>query len=176
MIVVVASVHHTGTHFLFEHLFDGWHRYNMGYDCISEPHGNGIVRIHCDHQQSQYLPRWLDSHRAVVPMRNPFAVATSWKAREKDLDGFGSLMEKLNSQWDCLKKMVQPYNPIYLPIDAPDRENWLAALNKELGLELQTDWPVVMSCNKSAELSFNDRQAVIEVMADGFFDRFGYEE
>ena len=168
MIVVVASVHHTGTHFLYEHLFDGWHRYNSGYDCIAEPHGRGIVRIHCDEQQSKYLPRWMDSHRVVVPMRHPMSVAASWIAREKD-------MKKLYFQWNCLKTLVHPCAPMYLPLDSPDRMNWLDTICRNVDEELQTEWPVIMSCNKSATLSENDRAAVIEVMADGFFDRFGYE-
>jgi hypothetical protein len=62
-----------------------------------------------------------------------------------------------------------------LPIDSPAREQWLDPIRGFLHKELQTDWPVVMSCNKSAELTDDERESVFEVMADGFFDRFGYE-
>jgi hypothetical protein len=169
--IVVASVHHTGTNFVWQHLLKGMTQVGMNYDPSGRkrPPENGFVRIHCDTDQHGYLQWWLKQFPCIVPLRHPMAVAASWKAREKSLDN-------LAIQWKILKEKVDPYLPMYLPIDSPDREQWLEQIRGFLNPELQTDWPVIMSCNKSAELSDNDRQAVVEVMADGFFDRFGYEE
>ena len=168
MIVVVASVHHTGTHFVVDELFKGWRHYAMSYGNIKGPIGDGVTRIHIDKDQSIYLPRWMEHQPLVVPMRHPASVVESWLARDKPI-------EPLLPQWEMLKTMVDPARPIYLPLDVPDRDRWLGELNGKLGLKLQTDWPVIMSCGKSAVLSDVHRAAVVEVMADGFFDRFGYE-
>lgn len=153
---------------MHEELFKGWRHYAMNYGNIKGPIGDGVTRIHIDENQSEYLPRWMESHCAVVPMRHPASVIESWLARDKPF-------EPLLTQWQILKTMVDPADPIYLPLDVPDRDRWLSELNCKLGLELQTDWPVIMSCGKSAVLSDVHRAAVAEVMADGFFDRFGYE-
>ena len=108
------------------------------------------------------------SHPVVVPMRHPVSIFESWIAQDKPL-------ALLPNQFQILKTMVDPVGPIYLPLDVPDRDSWLAKLNARLGLELQTDWPVIMSCGKRATLTDAHREAVVEIMADGFFDRFGYE-
>ena len=170
MIVVVASVYHTGTNFVSKELFKGWHGYSMTWARYNrgQPSGNGICLIHCDVEQSPCLRWWLGEHNTVVPVRHPLLVAASWKAQDKDLN-------LLPAQWEILKSTVAPHDPMYIPLDVPNRDSYLFKMNQRLGLNIQTDWPVIMSCNKSATLSENDREAVIEVMADGFFDRFGYE-
>ena len=168
--IVVASVHHTGTNFVWQNLLNGMTQ--VGMDHARYVNGSipehGFTRIHCDLAQSPYLKFWLERGHGIWPLRHPLLVATSWRARDKSL-------ETLAGQWQILKNKVDPYQPMYLPLDSPDRMNWLHTISRNIGQELQTDWPVVMSCNKNAELSENDRAAVIEVMADGFFDRFGYE-
>ena len=126
------------------------------------------MRIHCDLPQHDSLEWWLSRYPCIVPMRHPLTVAASWKARNEDLS-------LLPGQWAILKTEVDPYEPMYLPIDSPDRMNWLDTICRNIDRELQTDWPVVMSCNKSATLTDSERAAVVEVMADGFFGRFGYE-
>jgi hypothetical protein len=167
--IVVASVHHTGTNFVHQHLLKGFPQTGMNYSHYKKPPDHrGHVRIHCDLSQHTYLPWWLKQFPCIVPMRHPMKVAASWKARDKSLDN-------LAIQWKILKEKVAPYDPFYLPLDVPDRQRWLDDIICFLETDLQTDWPVIMSCNKSAELSENDKEAVIEVMADGFFDQFGYE-
>ncbi len=142
----------------------------MNYDPSGRkrPPENGFVRIHCDLAQYDYLEWWLQKYPCIVPMRHPLAVAASWKAREKSLDD-------LAGQWSILKEHVDKYEPMYLPVDSPDRMHWLDTISRNIGQDLQTNWPVVMSCNKTATLNDSERDAVVEVMADGFFDRFGYE-
>ncbi len=169
--IVVASVHHTGTNFVWQDLLSGLTEVGMNYGHYGkiQPPENGFTRIHCDLAQYDYLEWWLERYNCVVPLRHPMSVAASWKARGEDLS-------LLPFQWEILKNEVDPHKPSYLPMDVPERDKWLAEFNERNGLNIHTDWPVIMSCNKSAELSQNDRQAVIEVMADGFFDRFGYED
>lgn len=167
--ILIASVHHTGTNFVWQHLLNGMTEVGMNYSHYAiPPVCIGFVRIHCDLLQHDYLEYWLKHALCIVPLRHPLTVAVSWKARDKDLS-------ELPGQWQILKNEVDPHDPMYLPIDSPDRMNWLDRISRNMGQELQTDWPVVMSCNKSAELTDTERDAVVAVMADGFFDRFGYE-
>ena len=163
--IVVASVHHTGTNFVWQHLLKGMKQVGMGSDGAPK---NSFARIHCDLSQHIFLERWLKKCPCIVPLRHPLTVAASWKARGKNLSN-------LAGQWQILKTEVDPYLPMYLPIDSPEREQWLEPIRGFIDPKLQTDWPVVMSCNKSAELTDDERASVFEVMADGFFDRFGYE-
>lgn len=169
--IVVASVYHTGTNFIFQHLLKGMTQVGIAPDSkyVKGLPRNSFARIHCDLSQHVYLQWWLLRCLCVVPMRHPVSVAESWKARGRDL-------ANLAIQWNILKTEVDPYEPMYLPIDSPDRMNWLDTISRNIDRELQTDWPVVMSCNKSATLTETEREAVVEVMDDGFFDRFGYEE
>jgi hypothetical protein len=169
--IVVASVHHTGTNFVFQHLLNGMRQVGMGhYRYVDEPMpAKSFTRIHCDMDQSGFLEWWLLRCECVVPMRHPVSVAESWKARGKDL-------ANLARQWSTLKTQVEPYEPSYLPLDVEDKEKWLTEFNEKTGLNIHTQWPVVMSCNKSATLTETERAAVVEVMDDGFFDRFGYED
>ena len=168
--IVLVSVWHTGTNFVFQHLFAGLAPVGMNHNCYlnGHPPNSGLVRIHCDFDQHKYLPYWVSKFRCVVPLRHPLSVARSWKAREKNL-------KLLPVQWQVLKRDVAPHNPLYLPLDALDRQDWLDRINEALGMDLQTDWPVIMSCEKTATLTEAERDSVSEVMADGFFDRFGYE-
>ena len=168
--IVIASVHHTGTNFIWQDLLKGFEQFGMNHigRGKSQLPKNGFTRIHCDLAQHGYLEWWLMRHHCIVPLRHPMSVAASWKARACDLS-------LLPGQWVILKNEVDPYKPMYLPIDSPDRMNWLDVISRNIGQELQTDWPVVMSCNKSATLNDDERESVFEVMADGFFDRFGYE-
>ena len=167
--ILIASVHHTGTNFVWQHLLNGMTEVGMNYShYVIPPAYLCFVRIHCDLLQHKYLEYWMKRAHCIVPMRHPLSVAASWKARDKDLS-------ELPGQWQILKNEVALYDPMYLPIDSPDRNNWLHAISRKIDQEIQTDWPVVMSCNKSAELTEAEREAVVAVMADGFFDRFGYE-
>ena len=165
--IVVASVHHTGTNFVWQHLLAGVPEVGMDYGRYStyQPPKNGFVRIHCDRAQHEYLQWWLNRCVCIVPLRHPISVAESWKARGKDLS-------ELAGQWQILKNEVDPHDPMYLPVDSPERMNWLDTISRHVNQELQTGWPVVMSCHKSAQLTDDERASVLETMADGFFNRF----
>lgn len=174
-LIIVATVHHTGTHFIEEDILSDFDARSLNY-CgkIAGPSGKNIkIRIHLEPANTENLTEWCSQCEVVVPMRHPISVAESWKARPKKMTQM--TQEDLIIQWNILKSVVDPHHPIYLPLDVPDRDNWLQALNAKTGLNIHTHWPVIMSCNKSAELNDDERESVFEVMADGFFDRFGYE-
>lgn len=59
-------------------------------------------------------------------------------------------------QWKALERIVNEDDCIFLPIDTPDREEYLQALRERSGKDLQTDWgkvntagtPKSMQCDK----------------------------
>ena len=171
-LVVIPSVWHTGTHFMVDQVVPDFtpHHFDHRTWIAGSPVGDIQVRCHCEPAYENSLKRWGKEAQCLVPIRHPMSVAESWKARGK-VNRFSELAE----QWMLLKKYISPHNPLYLPVDSPDRESWLEKIRIFLDSDIQTDWPVVMSSNKSATLTEAERATVLEVMADGFFDRFGYE-
>lgn len=173
MIIVIASVHHTGTNFLHNHLFAGMrqlpqnrHSFVKGFPVPTS--GCHKVRCHIEPENIDNLFWWLNKAKIIVPLRHPEKVAVSWKARDKPLSD-------MLWQFQAMKRVFAEHEPLYLPIDSPRREDYLRALGQAIRKPLQTSWPVVSSLGKIATLSDDDREIVAEVMADGFFDRF-YED
>ena len=117
-IVIVASVHHSGTHFMNDEIFSQFDARSLDHrNLIAGPPAENIkIRIHCEPETVDRLGGWCSRYEVVVPLRHPLAVATSWKARGKDL-------ERLVCQWNILKNIVDEHDPMYLPIDSPDRMN-----------------------------------------------------
>ena len=97
-------------------------------------------------------------------------IALSWKARSKNV-------AHLTDDFRRLVSAVDPLDPIYLPLDVPEREDYLAALNERLGLNITTNWPVVASCGKRGHLEEGADSWLISDIQDElshFFARFGY--
>ena len=168
--IVVASVHHTGTNFVGQEILKGFSNAGMGYRAYVKgvPTGKKQVRIHCELAHVDYLEWWCSKYPSIVPMRHPVKVFESWKVREKSF-------KNLAGQYDILKNIVSNFDTTYLPIDVPDRDDWLWQLNERFGLDIQTTWPVIMSRKETATLTDLELDLVRAVMSDGFFDRFGYE-
>ena len=52
-------------------------------------------------------------------------------------------VEQINEDMDILLQVL-PHKEIYfLPLDTPDRQSYLDAINVALGTKLETDWPVI---------------------------------
>ena len=77
-------------------------------------------------------------HPIIVPLRHPSLVEESWRRR-------GKSTTDLRENFRLLVDEIDPLNPLYLPIDVPDRQTYLDRINSELGLNLVTDWGVVNS-------------------------------
>lgn len=141
MIVAAPTVEHSGTHFLID-LFRGFlHRHPTGNVA---PGVNTLVQCHFGQAK-----HWGAFERImvdfepplVIPVRRLHAIVLSWESRQKRLT---ALDRELSLMTDMVER--QPY---WLPIDAPDREDWLAEINDGLGLNLHTEWPVVGSEKKT---------------------------
>lgn len=80
----------------------------------------------------------MEQYSAIVTLRHPLLVASSWKQRGMDIG-------EMCVCWYILVEQLDKYEPLYLPIDAKDRDEYLNKINQKLGLDLQTDWPLVNS-------------------------------
>lgn len=169
MHVVVASVPHTGTRFVFEHLLKGRHR------CGEHPCDDGFSVYHTDGRHKKRLIALAGQFPTIVPMRHPAKVAQSWAVnRSKNPDYYAP--DRLRAAFHSLVTDIDPLKPLYLPIDAPNRDEYLAKINAELGLGLDTGWPVVGESDKSAtpEVANPDIVASLVDELSSFFGRFGY--
>lgn len=164
-LIVVVSIHHTGTNFTMDEILRYWESHHAEYELYNFGIPHGKARVHMETRFFKLLDFWCKNACVIVPMRHPEKVIRSWIARNKRL-------EALAIQYDILKTRVDPYDPLYLPIDSPDRERWLDRLRAKTGKPHRTDWRTIMSCGKSPDLNDKGRLLLESVTEDGFFDKF----
>ena len=167
MIIVCPTIPKTGSRFLIDHLLGGYPKYqNESKD--------GVVFRHLASQDMPEVRGWLRNNLVVVPLRHPVSCARSWCAR-----GWRKKIPDLTDYWRRLMYVVDRYDVSYVPIDVPNRDEWLRLLNERLPTPVETDWPVVNGIKTpkdSAILNPEELQLIVDMMSEreGFFDRFGY--
>lgn len=129
MIIVCPTVPHTGTHFMRELLL--------------EAEVDRVVLVHPYPDQVDELRQlFLEGAVCIIPVRDPARVFCSWIKYGKNPDDYAghSLDEWMAIQAD-LALEARAY---YLHIDKPGvRDLQLEEINRELGLDLVTDWEPV---------------------------------
>lgn len=110
----------------------------FGYDinkAMSWKHnGQGeYVFDHIHPANARMFMSLLKTNTVVVPLRHPKCVAVSWRARQWE-------EQEMIDCWDFLVSDIDPLQPHYLPIDSPRREDFLAQLNEDLDMQLETLW------------------------------------
>ena len=142
MIVAAPTVEHAGTRFVID-LFRGFqHRHPQegiapGADILVQAHfGQAKNWGRFEEILQEYSPP------VVIPVRRLHSIVLSWERRGK---GF----ETLDLELAMMVNMVDA-DPYWLPIDADDRDEWLAEINDGLGLNLYTEWPIVGSDKRTA--------------------------
>lgn len=167
--IVVLSVHHTGTNFTTDEILRAFQPHHYQYEICNHDIPYSKIRVHIEPKLMKWVRYWAENGCAVVPLRHPKAIFTSWVARNKNRD---NLVEQIN----LLKTEVHPHNQIYLPIDSPDRDKWLDQLRAATGKAMSTKWPVIASVigkpRQYPELSPKDKELLHSVTNDGFFHTF----
>lgn len=150
--LLLPTIRHSGTNFAFHVLGLPWFKV---WKWRGEP---GVIHHHfCDSlmdRMEALLPA-----PVVIPLRRPEAMAKSHMARYGHLDFLTRGMARLR----VFEGKCAPY---WLPIDAPDRDDYLAKLSEGLGMDLKTEWPVIDS--RSPEYS----GSVPDIGHEDFFSRF----
>ncbi len=164
----VTSIPRSGTNFTRYHLLEGEKVLSM-------------------HFWAGYLQECLDltkSRPTIIPLRHPLKVAGSWKNYNVGYYATHPLvierwpLRNLPGLWGQLREDFAPLNPQFLPIDSPRREEHLEILNKNLGTEFKTDWPMISERNVTicprVELTDDERNSVCDMMDKdrGFFGQW----
>ena len=142
--IAIISVRHSGTRFVRDEL--------LKKQCLNAHVGEKQIYL------DVLLPYF---NNLIIPLRRPERIIVSWERRGMELDGLS----------DCLSILMayDRYDPMYFPIDAPDRQGYLDKINQRLGLELKTDWPVI-SDKHSSEATWDD--VTDKVMGASIIDDF----
>lgn len=162
---VIPTIQHTGTKFLYKLFPEGYTHCSLIEDIdqdnvlyVGHLTANSVDRI-------KELP-----YPMLIPLRHPYLVAESWVRRGKPLS-------ELADNFRLLVNELDPLNPLYLPIDVDNRQDYLDKINKDLGLSLSTNWNVENSKETTYNLSHKDltpEPIMVDLVEDieGFIKRF----
>ncbi|MBT8439714.1 MAG: hypothetical protein KJO91_08305 [Gammaproteobacteria bacterium] len=166
---VFPTIRHSGSHFAVD---------LMGYDvnrCLSwkaarnaAPH-DAIFDHISPWKKDIFLPLIADN-LTVIPLRHPYLTAKSWDDRKKD-------RQDLIDSWLVLVEDIDPLQPFYLPLDVPDRQDYLDTLNAATGRDMATDWSPQGVVHNNQDLRHTDLTPSADILAlcdriGGFLSRF----
>ena len=151
MIVVVTSIPHTGTQFVWNQIL-GWLGPEIRNPARSQ-NKHGKIWIHSEPGRLDELAT-LSDYPWIVPMRHPLRVGESWKGRSKNLD-------KLVELYRIQQKFINKFDPLYLPIDATNRQYFLDKINERLGTLIETDWANTTSTGHWNWLEDDEREMLM---------------
>lgn len=153
--IVVTSVPHTGSQFVTKHLLSG-----AG---LTSPND-----VYFQHTENGTVPMLRKLMKAgwpcIVPMRHPLKVAGTWTGR-------GLELHTLWNSWRRLVTAIDPLNPLYLPIDVPNRQTYLDVINEALCQDIRTNWPVIGSTGLAP--NFDSFKGGERIMVDQMFEELG---
>lgn len=110
-----------------------------------------------ERQQLELAKRHANNMPLIVPVRHPYLTEVSWRKREKHN------IEDMIQAYHHLTELDE-YNPYYLPIDSPDRTQYLRSIGDNLGLRLNYQWSVVNSKQSTHLMKADDCQPSLEVV------------
>ncbi len=172
--LIIASVPHTGSHFLID-LID----YEILRDESDIKHAlernHKVYRFHHVYggESMEWLLKYGSMAPVISPLRHPMSVAQSWKNRGKPIiehDVHAPMIELFQALIE-LSKQVKMY---FLPLDHPMREQYLKRISDVAGRSFKTRWDRYgpIPSNPHQDLTVAEIDAVNELMTDPFFEQF----
>ena len=161
----IPTIQHTGTKFLAK-LFGDIH-----WASFIEDIGDREDVLYLGHLTANSIGNIKRLNNPIlIPLRHPYLVAESWKRRGKPLT-------ELSENFRLLVDELDPLNPLYLPIDVDNKQDYLDKINVELGLSLSTQWGIENSKKMTYNLSYRDLspdKIMMDLVTDieGFIKRF----
>ena len=119
---LVLSVEHSGTRFVKNTLLRG---HSRAYHHLVPKH-------------RQFISQLRDKHEFVlVPLRHPMEIARSWARR-------GMNLGHLALRFDMLRTMFEVKEPLWIPVDIEERDEYVEKAIKATGAKLTpAGWPRV---------------------------------
>ena len=158
---LLLSVQRTGTRFVQR---------------ILQQAGIKPAQLHAAQAHMDRIEIWLEKCRdeglpIIIPLRHPISVAKSWRVR-------GEPLEAMFDQWALLAEIVDVSRPLFLPVDHPERDEFLREMSGQLNMDLQTRWKKYGSKPGSNDVVLTpvDTLAVQELIANTFLKYFYTED
>ena len=153
--IVMPTVRHTGSLFMVN-LLRPYTRVSIKGS--ADEHDRPLIFDHVYDSHMKRFHEWIKRYPTVViPLRDPTDCAHGWAKRGEDFDRFFNM-------WENLLEFDQ-YGPFYVPIDHPERDDFLGDLSKHINMELKTDWRPHNTSNQPSrdipDVSFLYNQPVI---------------
>lgn len=133
------------------------------------------AQIHPVQTRTNQLDNWLKKNTKqnlpiIVSLRHPISVALSWRSREDSV-------EKMFDQWAYLVQIIAVSKPLFLPVDHPEKQEYLDELSRYVGKPLETDWKKYGNrpVTPPAELSSGEIDQCNQLVATTFLSDF-YED
>ena len=96
------------------------------------PIKHGLIFDHLYPNHIPHFKRWISLYPLIImPVRDPVAVAGTWRKRGEKREHFLFMWQ----QWAQLAPIA-----LLLPIDHPDRDEYLSKISAAVGVPLKTDW------------------------------------
>jgi hypothetical protein len=161
---------HTGSHTLWYGILKDWVARDIGPNRTYED--GEVVIGHLTDKNMVNWRAWFGEQPLLIPLRHP-AKALSSHFKRNEQNPFW--MTWFAQQW-CNLIEIESHYPYYIHIDIPElRDQELAKINDELGLNLSHDWAIneAMGCKHGGE-SEPLQHHLVSMVPDSFI-RF-YEE
>ena len=168
--IIVPTVRHSGSHFVVDLLGHDIAK-TIPWKQVHTAKPNDLIFDHISPYKVDVMIPLINNHLTIIPLRHPYVIAKSWDDRKKDK---ADLIQSI----ETLVNDIDPLEPYYLPLDVPDRQDYLDELNVATGLSLTTRWTPRGVVQNNAALTHRDVQPSAEIEAlcerikpflDGFY-------
>lgn len=172
--LIIASVPHTGSHFLID---------MVGYTVLPKDsmmkhaieRNQKFYRFHHVYggESMEWLLKFGQMAPVISPLRHPMSVAQSWKNRGKAItkeDRRAPMVDLFHN----LIELAQRVRITFLPLDVPNRNLHLRRVSEVARRQLRTRWAFFGpgSVKPEIALTSSDRDAVTELMTHPFFEPY----
>lgn len=128
---------HTGSHSALGILEQHYMRHYLTEDWRRDTDATGppLWFSHCEPEKMPLVKRRVEEAEVLIlTMRDPMEVAKSWIKRAMPLNQW------FMDIWKNLFALQAEYDGLWLPVDTPDRDDYLKQISERIGISLQTDW------------------------------------
>lgn len=174
MCLIIASVPHTGSHFLIDLVdYTVLPKDDMMQHAVER--NQRFYRFHHVYggESMEWLLKYGKMAPVISPLRHPMAVAQSWKNRGKPIvkhDVHAPMVQLFHNLID----LAQRVRVTFLPLDVPDRNARLRRVSEVAGRSLRTRWAIYGPgpVKPDIALTDSDREAVADLMQHPFFEPY----